>query len=223
LKILLLIVIAFVLSACGTSPKKAQEALAGTLPDPRYVTFRDMENYPGDVVCGEYTAMDAMGNPAGWRAFIYRNNTANPYPPEDDVYIFCSDAAVERVEETFGIAPMTTENMNLMQIRTDLHDLQSALERYYNDNAMYPSTEQGTVALHIRVEGKHSPKVFPEGGYLAKEPLDPWGRLYILESEPFAGVRPSYRLYTLGADGKVGGRGPDADVSTLHLKYLDLL
>ncbi|MEP6390542.1 MAG: type II secretion system protein GspG [Halioglobus sp.] len=223
MKQLSLIVIALLLTACGTSPKKAQEALAGTLPDPRYVSYRDIESYPGDIVCGEYTAMDAMGNPAGWRVFIYRDNAAYPYPTEDDIYIFCSDVAAERVEETFGIAPMKANNKALLQIRTDLQYLQNALQQYYEDNSNYPTTEQGLTALRIRATGNHSPKVFPEGGYLDKDPLDPWGRVYILETEPFGGVKPSYSLYTLGADGKVGGKGPDADVSTAHLKYLDLL
>ena len=86
-----------------------------------------------------------------------------------------------------------------------------------------PTTEQRIMALRIRMTGKQSPKVFPDGGYLDKDPLDPWGRVYILESEPFAGVKPTYTLFTLGADGKVGGRGADADISTIHLKYLDLL
>ena len=211
------------LSACGTSPKQAQDALASQLSDPRFVSYGDVDKYPGDVICGEYSALDPMGNLADSRMFIYRNNNAEPYPSEDDIYIFCSDVAAERVEEIFGIAPMTSENTDLMRIRADMYVLKAALERYYSDNAMYPTTEQGIMALRIRMTGKHSPKVFPDGGYLDKDPLDPWGRVYILESEPFAGVKPTYTLYTLGADGKVGGRGADADISTIHLKYLDLL
>jgi general secretion pathway protein G len=127
------------------------------------------------------------------------------------------------VEEIAGIAPMNPDNSALIQVREDLYGLQDALERYYSDNTAYPTTDQGIIALHKRAVGDHSPKVFPQEGYVQREPLDPWGRLYVLESEPFAGIKPSYKLFTLGADGKVGGRGPDADISTTQLKYLDLL
>jgi len=223
LKQIALIVIALLVSACSTSPKKAQEALESTLTDPRYVSYRNLQSYPGKVMCGEYNGMNAMGNPGGWKEFLYRNGAAQSDPTEDDLYIFCSDDAIARIEETFGITPMSKDNVALMQIRADLHNLQEALEMYYDDNSNYPSTEQGMVALRVRATGKRSPGVFPDGGYLEKDPLDPWGRLYILETEPFGGVRPTYTLRTLGADGKVGGQGPDADVSTNHLQYLDLL
>ena len=93
--------------------------------------------------------------------------------------------------------------------RGDLKAVASALEMYRLDNHGYPGTEQGLEALVTRpAEG--APNWNAEG-YLRSVPVDPWGRPYLYLS-PGDGV--PYRLYSLGADGRPGGEGSDADLDS---------
>jgi general secretion pathway protein G len=54
------------------------------------------------------------------------------------------------------------------------------------------------------------PFMYPEDGYLNSIPTDPWGREYIYEYPPQKSK--DYDLYTLGADGVVGGTGENSDI-----------
>jgi general secretion pathway protein G len=49
-----------------------------------------------------------------------------------------------------------------------------------------------------------------------KVPADPWGREYLYDPPGEDQKRP--RVYTLGADGKVGGAGEDADVDSWTMR-----
>ena len=52
------------------------------------------------------------------------------------------------------------------------------------------------------------------GPYLSRVvPVDPWGRPYVYVS-PGAENPQTYDLYSLGRDGKVGGDGEDADITS---------
>ena len=56
-----------------------------------------------------------------------------------------------------------------------------------------------------------TPRVW-NGPYLKKRmPLDPWGRVYLYKS-PGEGDPATYDLQSLGADGRPGGYGRDADI-----------
>jgi len=86
--------------------------------------------------------------------------------------------------------------------------LNKALAQYRLDAGHYPSTDQGLAALNTRPanEAKWA------GPYLSKAvPLDPWDRAYVYRSP---GEHGEYDLYTLGKDGKPGGTGEDADVTS---------
>jgi len=88
-----------------------------------------------------------------------------------------------------------------------------ALDSYRLDNDVYPSTQQGLAALRaMPVAGDH-PRNW-RGPYLRKDvPLDPWGRPYVYVA-PGIENPASYDLYTLGRDGKTGGDGEDADLTS---------
>ena len=89
--------------------------------------------------------------------------------------------------------------------RTQISMLETGLDAYRLDLGRYPSSEQGLRAL---VEKNESPSW--EGPYLRKEvPLDPWGRDYQYRSP---GEHGPFDLFSLGADGALGGEGEDADV-----------
>jgi general secretion pathway protein G len=88
-----------------------------------------------------------------------------------------------------------------------------ALDAYRMDNDTYPSSEQGLAALRTMPNGGEPPRNW-RGPYLRRTvPLDPWGRAYVYAS-PGRENPTSYDLYTLGRDGKQGGDGEDADITS---------
>lgn len=95
--------------------------------------------------------------------------------------------------------------------KTDIATMEQALEMYRLDNHHYPSTDQGLEALIVRPGGTPEPRNWNPEGYLKKTlPTDPWGNPYQYVA-PGQGQRP-FDLYSLGADGREGGEGYDADI-----------
>ncbi|HEV6966252.1 MULTISPECIES: type II secretion system major pseudopilin GspG [Roseateles] len=92
--------------------------------------------------------------------------------------------------------------------RAQIDGLQKALDQYRLDVGHYPSTEQGLGALVTR------PSDEPRwaGPYLAKAlPRDPWGHDYQYRAP---GEHGEYDLLSLGRDGRPGGEGEDADLTS---------
>lgn len=88
-----------------------------------------------------------------------------------------------------------------------------ALDSYRLDNFAYPSTAQGLDALRTS-PGAGFGTANWRGPYIRQTvPLDPWGRPYIYVS-PGTENPDSYDLYTLGRDGRIGGEGEDADITS---------
>lgn len=88
-----------------------------------------------------------------------------------------------------------------------------ALDGYRLDNDRYPTAEQGLAALRTAPVAEPQPRRW-RGPYLRKEvPADPWGRAYVYR-EPGAANPGSYDLYSLGRDGRPGGEGEDADITS---------
>ena len=97
--------------------------------------------------------------------------------------------------------------------RQDIRTLETALDFYQMDNYRYPTTDQGLEAL-VKKPDDPSVKNWRAGGYLraASVPKDPWGNEY---KYLFPGSKGGpYDLYTLGADGEVGGEDADADIGS---------
>lgn len=90
---------------------------------------------------------------------------------------------------------------------TDMRSIANALEIYRLDNGTYPTTSQGLVALAERPVSPPLPRTWPEGGYLADVPVDPWGTPYV-----YATTGTTFDLISLGADAAVGGEGVNADI-----------
>jgi general secretion pathway protein G len=85
------------------------------------------------------------------------------------------------------------------------------LDIYRLDVGSYPTTDQGLAALWTKpssVTGWNGPYV-KDGDDLR----DPWGRPYLYRS-PSARPGKSFDITTLGADGKPGGDGEDADITS---------
>jgi general secretion pathway protein G len=93
--------------------------------------------------------------------------------------------------------------------RTDVNRLVQALKLYKLDNQRYPTGEQGLQALVARpTSGPAAPNWKP---YVDKLPNDPWGRPYQYANP---GVQGEIDVYSLGADGVVGGEGKDAEIGS---------
>jgi general secretion pathway protein G len=88
-----------------------------------------------------------------------------------------------------------------------------ALNSYRLDNDVFPSQEQGLEALRTLPTAGEAPRNW-RGPYLSKiVSPDPWGRPYVYVS-PGRANPSAFDLYSLGRDGRVGGEGEDADVTS---------
>src|SRR3954468_22053067 len=96
--------------------------------------------------------------------------------------------------------------------KSQVEMLGAALDAYRLDNGRYPSTEQGLNALWEKPT-IDTPNNW-RSPYLRKPvPIDPWGRPYIYFFPGQTNVN-GYDLVSYGADGKPGGEGEDADITS---------
>ena len=113
------------------------------------------------------------------------------------------------------VAPSLFSNIGDARQKTaksQIQILSLALDAYRLDNDTLPSTQQGLEAL--RSVPVSDPPPNWKGPYLRQiVPVDPWGRPYVYVS-PGVSNPNAYDLYTLGKDGKVGGDGENADVTS---------
>ena len=92
--------------------------------------------------------------------------------------------------------------------RIQLDSLATALDLYRLDVGHYPRQAAGLAALTTRPGGEE----FWKGPYLkGAVPLDPWNRPYLYKRSDRGAS--GYSLQSLGADGKAGGEGEDADIA----------
>jgi general secretion pathway protein G len=98
-------------------------------------------------------------------------------------------------------------------VRSQLQIFALALDAYRLDNDAFPTTDQGLEALRTFPTAGEAPKNW-KGPYVRQlVPLDPWGRPYLYTSPGTANPN-AYDLYSLGKDGKPGGDGEDADLTS---------
>ncbi|SEM42411.1 type II secretion system protein G (GspG) [Sphingomonas gellani] len=99
-----------------------------------------------------------------------------------------------------------------VRAKADISTIEGGLEMYRLQNGAYPTTTQGLEALIRAPQGINSASYQP-GGYLkgGKVPTDPWGRAYLYASP---GKHGEVDVWSLGADGKDGGDGADADIGS---------
>jgi general secretion pathway protein G len=97
--------------------------------------------------------------------------------------------------------------------RSQIQILSLALDAYRLDNDAFPVTDQGLESLRTFPVAADPPKNW-KGPYLRQlVPIDPWGRPYVYVAPGVANPN-GYDLYTLGKDGKAGGEGEDADITS---------
>ncbi len=92
--------------------------------------------------------------------------------------------------------------------RAQIEAFGKALDQYRLDTGHYPSTAQGLAALTAKPAGETK----WDGPYLKKTvPADPWGNAYQYRQP---GQHGEYDLISFGRDGRAGGDGEDADITS---------
>ena len=96
--------------------------------------------------------------------------------------------------------------------KSQIEMLGAALDAYRLDNGSYPTTEQGLNALWEKPTT--DPPANWRSPYLRKPvPMDPWGRPYVYLFPGQANPN-GYDLVSYGEDGKPGGDGEAADLTS---------
>lgn len=103
----------------------------------------------------------------------------------------------------------SADDARVQKVQADFSAIETALKIYRLDNYVYPSTEQGLVALVEPSTLEPEPRNFKQGGYLEEVPLDPWGSEYLYMSP---GENNEVDLFSYGADGLPGGEGQNQDL-----------
>ncbi len=92
--------------------------------------------------------------------------------------------------------------------RQEIATLVGALDTFYATYGRYPTNEEGIEILTRATEK------LPES-LLTGDPIDPWSRAYQYNSP---GSNGPYEVICYGADGRDGGEGVNADISSDKLK-----
>jgi general secretion pathway protein G len=102
-----------------------------------------------------------------------------------------------------------TDKARVITTKASLKLLHTAVLQFKMDTGRYPTEEEG---LKVLVEQPSDVTNWQQGGYLetTEIPKDGWGRDFIYELNPESG-KP-FVIKSLGADGKEGGEGYDADL-----------
>jgi len=107
------------------------------------------------------------------------------------------------------------EKARIVKAQMQIESISAALKEYKLDSGDYPTTEQGLEALVEKPSIGKIPRKYPEKGYLAKIPKDPWGNDYVYISP---GEHGDFDLISYGADGEEGSEGKDADVQSWEIE-----
>lgn len=93
----------------------------------------------------------------------------------------------------------------ITKANADIRTLSQAVDLYRMDTLRYPSTEDGLEVLLT------APKAasYRTEGYIRSMPLDPWGNPYYYL---YPGEKGTFDVFSLGADGRRGGEGLNADI-----------
>lgn len=104
-----------------------------------------------------------------------------------------------------------------VKARLDIQNLENALKLYKLDNGVYPTTEQGLLALVEQPETGTIPKKWKSGGYLekGKVPKDPWGNEFVYLSP---GLNGDFDIISYGLDGVPGGEEENKDVNNWEIE-----
>lgn len=89
--------------------------------------------------------------------------------------------------------------------KADIRTIAQAVEMYRMDQMKYPNMEQGIEVLTSAPQGNS----IRREGYIQSLPKDPWGMEY---QYLIPGEHGAFDVFSLGADGRLGGEGLDLDI-----------
>ena len=92
--------------------------------------------------------------------------------------------------------------------KADIAIMGNALEMHRLERFTYPSSELGLKAL-LKTGEENSLNNVNNRGYIKSLPKDPWGNDY---QYIIPGQNGEYDLFSMGADGDIGGEGINADI-----------
>ena len=99
------------------------------------------------------------------------------------------------------------DEARVVKAKQDVLAIQSALDLYKLDNGVYPTTDQGLLALVARPTSSPTPSNWQV--YLKSLPKDPWGRDYLYLNP---GQHDEVDVFTYGASGQPGGTGINTEI-----------
>ena len=102
------------------------------------------------------------------------------------------------------------DTARIQKAKADIATIENGLELYRLQLGSYPTTAQGLAALTAAPAGVDAAR-YQRGGYIKRLPDDPWSRPYQYASP---GQHGEVDVWTLGADGKEGGEGINADIGS---------
>jgi general secretion pathway protein G len=91
-----------------------------------------------------------------------------------------------------------TDRAATTKAKADIATLEQGVEMYRLNNLRYPNGQEGLQSI-------------VSGGHVRRLPNDPWGNAYRYVMPGRAGQ--PFEIYSLGADGREGGEGNDADIT----------
>ncbi len=97
------------------------------------------------------------------------------------------------------------------KVVSDITTLEGAMQMYYLNNSIYPTTDQGLEALVEKPEIDPVPRNYREDGYIQRLPDDPWGNPYMLLSP---GENGKFDIFSAGRDRE---EGTDDDIGNWNM------
>ncbi len=108
------------------------------------------------------------------------------------------------------------DEARVIKTKNDIKAIESALKLYKLDNGFYPTTEQGLEALIKKPDTEPIPQHWRKYLDTDEVPKDAWGHPYIYRCPGEDGR--DFEIISLGADGKEGGTGYNADIKSYEIK-----
>jgi general secretion pathway protein G len=101
-----------------------------------------------------------------------------------------------------------SDQARLKTTKAILASVSSQLEIFKLNHARFPDSLEDMVTMPNYIT---KPETWPQGGYLKELPEDGWGNKLVYRRNTSSTNR-GFDLVSLGADGKEGGEGLDADI-----------
>ena len=102
----------------------------------------------------------------------------------------------------------TTTDAKISAAKSDVSQIESAVERFNLNMDRYPTMDEGLKALIEAPAGDNNKW---RGPYVKQLRVDPWGNPYQYRV-PGVHHATTFDVWSRGADGQDGGEGPNADI-----------